>query len=143
MGVCFALYFCMVSAPLLPRGRQQRPTDIRKHTVLPVPIRLKLPEKISPYVSMGKFLQPILSRTPFGKTASHQKRAHFVQRQGALPWAYWMSDKAAQRSRLCKMRLLWRVFSCVRRPKNRRSFSLSARFRLDSGRPRGYNVTDR
>ena len=65
---------------------------------------------------MGKFLQPILSQTCFGKTASNQKRAHFVQGQGAMSQAYWMSGKAGQRGHLYKMRLLWRVFSCVRRP---------------------------
>ena len=87
-----------------------------KHTVLPVPVRLKSPEKISTYVSMRRFLQPILSRTCFGKTASHQKRADFAQSQDAPPQAYSMSGKATQRRIPRKIHLLWRVFSCVRRP---------------------------
>ena len=66
---------------------------------------------------MRVFLQPILSRTCFGKTASHQKRADFVQSQDAAPQAYSMSGKVPQRRFLRKSRLLWRVFSCVRRPK--------------------------
>ena len=46
---------------------------------------------------MWAFLQPISARIYFGKTASHRKRARFVQSRGASPQAYWMSVKAAQR----------------------------------------------
>ena len=73
------------------------PPDTRKHTVLPVPIRLKSTEKTPTCVSMRAFLQPISARIYFGKTASHRKRARFVQSRGAPPQAYWMSVKAAQR----------------------------------------------
>ena len=75
----------------------ERPPDTRKHTVLPVSIRLKSTEKTPTCVSMRAFLQPISARIYFGKTASHRKRARFVQSRGAPPQAYWMSVKAAQR----------------------------------------------
>ena len=75
----------------------KRPPDTRKHTVLPVSIRLKSTEKTPACVSMWAFLQPITARIYFGKTASHRKRARFVQSRGASPQAYWMSVKAAQR----------------------------------------------
>ena len=75
----------------------QRPPGTRKHTVLPVSIRLKSTEKTPACVSMRAFLQPISARIYFGKTASHRKSARFVQSRGALPQAYWMSVKAAQR----------------------------------------------
>ena len=75
----------------------QRPPDTRKHTVLPVSIRLKSTEKTPACVSMWAFLQPISARIYFGKTASHRKRARLVQSRGASPQAYWMSVKAAQR----------------------------------------------
>ena len=75
----------------------KRPPGTRKHTVLPVSIRLKSAEKAPTCVSMRAFLQPISARIYFGKTASHRKSARFVQSQGALPQAYWMSVKAAQR----------------------------------------------
>ena len=75
----------------------KRPPDTRKHTVLPVSIRLKSTEKTPACVSMRAFLQPISARIYFGKTASHRKRARFVQSRGASPQAYWMSVKAAQR----------------------------------------------
>ena len=75
----------------------ERPPDTRKHTVLPVSIRLKSTEKTPACVSMWAFLQPISARIYFGKTASHRKRARFVQSRGASPQAYWMSVKAAQR----------------------------------------------
>ena len=75
----------------------KRPPDTRKHTVLPVPIRLKSTEKTPACVSMWAFLQPISARIYFGKTASHRKRARLVQSRGASPQAYWMSVKAAQR----------------------------------------------
>ena len=75
----------------------QRPPDTRKHTVLPVSIRLKSTEKTPTCVSMRAFLQPISARIYFGKTASHRKRARLVQSRGASPQAYWMSVKAAQR----------------------------------------------
>ena len=75
----------------------QWPPDTRKHTVLPVSIRLKSTEKTPACVSMRAFLQPISARIYFGKTASHRKRARFVQSRGASPQAYWMSVKAAQR----------------------------------------------
>ena len=75
----------------------QRPPGTRKHTVLPVSIRLKSTEKTPACVSMWAFLQPISARIYFGKTASHRKRARFVQSRGASPQAYWMSVKAAQR----------------------------------------------
>ena len=75
----------------------ERPPDTRKHTVLPVSIRLKSTEKTPTCVSMRAFLQPISARIYFGKTASHRKRARFVQSRGASPQAYWMSVKAAQR----------------------------------------------
>ena len=75
----------------------ERPPDTRKHTVLPVSIRLKSTEKTPACVSMRAFLQPISARIYFGKTASHRKRARFVQSRGASPQAYWMSVKAAQR----------------------------------------------
>ena len=74
----------------------QRPPDTRKHTVLPVSIRLKSTEKTPACVSMRAFLQPISARIYFGRTASHRKRARFVQSRGAPPQAYWMSVKAAQ-----------------------------------------------
>ena len=45
---------------------------------------------------MWAFFQPISARIYFGKTASHRKRARFVQSRGASPQAYWMSVKAAQ-----------------------------------------------
>ena len=77
--------------------RRLRPPDTRKHTVLPVSIRLKSTEKTPACVSMWAFLQPISARIYFGKTASHRKRARFVQSRGASPQAYWMSVKAAQR----------------------------------------------
>ena len=93
-----------LSAPLNNRARKttkrvtgQRPPDTRKHTVLPVSIRLKSTEKTPTCVSMRAFLQPISARIYFGKTASHRKRARFVQSRGASPQAYWMSVKAAQR----------------------------------------------
>ena len=73
------------------------PPDTRKHTVLPVSIRLKSTEKTPACVSMRAFLQPISARIYFGKTASHRKRARLVQSRGASPQAYWMSVKAAQR----------------------------------------------
>ena len=76
---------------------RRRPPDTRKHTVLPVSIRLKSTEKTPTCVSMRAFLQPISARIYFGKTASHRKRARFVQSRGASPQAYWMSVKAAQR----------------------------------------------
>ena len=60
-------------------------------------IRLKSTEKAPTCVSMRAFLQPISARIYFGKTASHRKSARFVQSRGALPQAYWMSVKAAQR----------------------------------------------
>ncbi|WP_440555289.1 hypothetical protein [Vescimonas sp.] len=60
-------------------------------------IRLKSTEKTPTCVSMRAFLQPISARIYFGKTASHRKSARFVQSRGALPQAYWMSVKAAQR----------------------------------------------
>ena len=75
----------------------ERPPDTRKHTVLPVSIRLKSTAKTPTCVSMRAFLQPISVRIYFGKTASHRKRARFVQSRGAPPQAYWMSVKAAQR----------------------------------------------
>ena len=75
----------------------ERPPDTRKHTVLPVSIRLKSTEKTPACVSMWALLQPISARIYFGKTASHRKRARFVQSRGASPQAYWMSVKAAQR----------------------------------------------
>ena len=75
----------------------QRPPGTRKHTVLPVSIRLKSTEKTPACVSMRAFLQPISARIYFGKTASHRKSARFVQSRGASPQAYWMSVKAAQR----------------------------------------------
>ena len=75
----------------------KRPPGTRKHTVLPVSIRLKSTEKTPTCVSMRAFLQPISARIYFGKTASHRKSARFVQSRGALPQAYWMSVKAAQR----------------------------------------------
>ena len=75
----------------------KRPPGTRKHTVLPVSIRLKSAEKAPTCVSMRALLQPISARIYFGKTASHRKSARFVQSQGALPQAYWMSVKAAQR----------------------------------------------
>ena len=75
----------------------ERPPDTRKHTVLPVSIRLKSTEKTPACVSMWAFLQPISARIYFGKTASHRKRARLVQSRGASPQAYWMSVKAAQR----------------------------------------------
>ena len=79
------------------REPRQRPPDTRKHTVLPVSIRLKSTAKTPTCVSMRAFLQPISARIYFGKTASHRKRARFVQSRGAPPQAYWMSVKAAQR----------------------------------------------
>ena len=51
---------------------------------------------------MRAFLQPISARIYFGKTASHRKRARFVQSRGAPPQAYWMSVKAAQRQGCAK-----------------------------------------
>ena len=75
----------------------KRPPGTRKHTVLPVSIRLKSTEKTPTCVSMRAFLQPISARIYFGKTASHRKRARLVQSRGASPQAYWMSVKAAQR----------------------------------------------
>ena len=60
-------------------------------------IRLKSAAKTPACVSMRAFLQPISARIYFGKTASHRKRVRFVQSRGALPQAYWMSVKAAQR----------------------------------------------
>ena len=83
-----------ISAKKIP---PQRPPDTRKHTVLPVSIRLKSTEKTPACVSMWAFLQPISARIYFGKTASHRKRARLVQSRGASPQAYWMSVKAAQR----------------------------------------------
>ena len=79
------------------KSAKKRPPDTRKHTVLPVSIRLKSNEKTPACVSMRAFLQPISARIYFGKTASHRKRARFVQSRGASPQAYWMSVKAAQR----------------------------------------------
>ena len=79
------------------KSAKKRPPDTRKHTVLPVSIRLKSTEKTPACVSMWAFLQPISVRIYFGKTASHRKSARFVQSRGALPQAYWMSVKAAQR----------------------------------------------
>ena len=84
-------------ARLSKKRSTQRPPDTRKHTVLPVSIRLKSTEKTPACVSMRAFLQPISARIYFGKTASHRKRARFVQSRGASPQAYWMSVKAAQR----------------------------------------------
>ena len=78
-------------------GTAKRPPGTRKHTVLPVSIRLKSTKKAPTCVSMRAFLQPISARIYFGKTASHRKRARFVQSRGAPPQAYWMSVKAAQR----------------------------------------------
>ena len=87
-----------VSPPAPPKRKTPlRPPDTRKHTVLPVSIRLKSTEKTPACVSMWAFLQPISARIYFGKTASHRKRARFVQSRGASPQAYWMSVKAAQR----------------------------------------------
>ena len=60
-------------------------------------LRLKSTAKTPTCVSMRAFLQPISARIYFGKTASHRKRARFVQSRGAPPQAYWMSVKAAQR----------------------------------------------
>ena len=80
----------------------KRPPGTRKHTVLPVSIRLKSTEKAPTCVSMRAFLQPISARIYFGKTASHRKRARFVQSRGASPQAYWMSVKAAQRRSCAK-----------------------------------------
>ena len=97
--------------------RRRRPPDTRKHTVLPVSIRLKSTEKTPACVSMWAFLQPISARIYFGKTASHRKRARLVQSRGASPQAYWMSVKAAQR-RGCAKRAFWRrMFSYARWPK--------------------------
>ena len=79
------------------KSAKKMPPDTRKHTVLPVSIRLKSTEKTPACVSMWAFLQPISARIYFGKTASHRKRARFVQSRGASPQAYWMSVKAAQR----------------------------------------------
>ena len=79
------------------KSAKKRPPDTRKHTVLPVSIRLKSTEKTPACVSMRAFLQPISARIYFGKTASHRKRARLVQSRGASPQAYWMSVKAAQR----------------------------------------------
>ena len=79
------------------KSAKKRPPDTRKHTVLPVSIRLKSTEETPTCVSMRAFLQPISARIYFGKTASHRKRARFVQSRGASPQAYWMSVKAAQR----------------------------------------------
>ena len=79
------------------KSAKKRPPDTRKHTVLPVSIRLKSTEKTPACVSMRAFLQPISARIYFGRTASHRKRARFVQSRGASPQAYWMSVKAAQR----------------------------------------------
>ena len=79
------------------KSAKKRPPDTRKHTVLPVSIRLKSTAKTPTCVSMRAFLQPISARIYFGKTASHRKRARFVQSRGASPQAYWMSVKAAQR----------------------------------------------
>ena len=62
---------------------------------------------------MRAFLQPISARIYFGKTASHRKRARFVQSRGASPQAYWMSVKAAQR-RGCAKRAFCGV--CVLMP---------------------------
>lgn len=83
----------------MPQNKRpaERPPDTRKHTVLPVSIRLKSTAKTPTCVSMRAFLQPISARIYFGKTASHRKRARFVQSRGAPPQAYWMSVKAAQR----------------------------------------------
>ena len=93
-----------LSAPLNNRARKttkrvtgERPPDTRKHTVLPVSIRLKSTEKTPACVSMWAFFRPISARIYFGKTASHRKRARLVQSRGASPQAYWMSVKAAQR----------------------------------------------
>ena len=83
--------------PLQAKRTAGRPPDTRKHTVLPVSIRLKSTEKTPACVSMRAFLQPISARIYFGKTASHRKRARLVQSRGASPQAYWMSVKAAQR----------------------------------------------
>ena len=55
----------------------QRPPDTRKHTVLPVSIRLKFTEKMPTCVSMRAFLQPISPRIYFGKTAAHLLRRMF------------------------------------------------------------------
>ena len=82
----------------MPQNKRpaERPPDTRKHTVLPVSIRLKSTEKTPACVSMWAFLQPISARIYFGKTASHRKSARFVQSRGAPPQAYWMSVKVAQ-----------------------------------------------
>ena len=88
---------CRISVGNDKKRPAQRPPDTRKHTVLPVSIRLKSTAKTPTCVSMRAFLQPISARIYFGKTASHRKRARFVQNRGAPPQAYWMSVKAAQR----------------------------------------------
>ena len=49
----------------------------RKHTVLPVSIRLKSTEKTPACVSMRAFLQPISAQICFGKTASRLLRRMF------------------------------------------------------------------
>ena len=88
--------------PYRQKEPPERPPDTRKHTVLPVSIRLKSTEKTPACVSMRAFLQPISARIYFGKTASHRKRARLVQSRGASPQAYWMSVKAAQRRSCAK-----------------------------------------
>ena len=42
------------------------------------------PKKVPYTVSIGHFLQPILSQIFIGKTASHRKRTNFVRDQGAV-----------------------------------------------------------
>ena len=111
----------------------QRPPDTRKHTVLPVSIRLKSTEKTPACVSMWAFLQPISARIYFGKTASHRKRARFVQSRGASPQAYWMSVKAVQR-RGCAKRAFCGV--CFLMPGGLRPGSLSSVEHCRGRRPR-------
>ena len=53
-GICLAIY-CTVTTELHPNIPRPK-ADRHKKTYGFVPARLKLPEKISPYVSMGKFL---------------------------------------------------------------------------------------
>ena len=96
-------------------------------------IRLKSTEKTPACVSMRAFLQPISARIYFGKTASHRKRARFVQSRGASPQAYWMSVKAAQR-RGCAKRAFCGV--CFLMPGGLRPGSLSSVEHCRGRRPR-------
>ena len=127
------------------RRSTQRPPDTRKHTVLPVSIRLKSTEKTPACVSMWAFLQPISARIYFGKTASHRKSARFVQSRGALPQAYWMSVKAAQRRGCVKRAFcgvcflmpggLRRFFFCAMRGRIFSQGTASPTSRCRGGRP--------